>query len=463
MNIPARIVCLCVSFLVLGVATGGFAQSVAPADSDTVSPGFVRMPPVSLDSIISVTPDMTLVFPADATTSRGSVAASNDNASVTNNSNGSTGSAGEDNGEDNDRDHEIRGGKISGLDTVPTFAGAFASEGGPTLGTVYPFIMVGHNPLQGGTTHIPAKMTAVSLQLLNKDGTVNLNVPFGPFEDLTEDSPNFLRTPYTSSEERTQFADAVQRAEFFNAMDEDWHTDLKPEYVDRITLRIPQFVNVRFPNGTIKPIQAYYIKTAPNGKQFYEVLDLLFNSLNFQAEVGEIVNNNFSTQAINFTVYPDTYLFSIDTNGDVAGCCVLGYHTYIFRTGATPQPRWLAIYASWISPGIFRGGLQDVTGLSHEISETLNDPFINNLVPRWHFPGLTACQGNLETGDPVEVLANTTVSIQTREGHEIFTYHPQTEALLQWFQEGTTSDALHGAFSYPNEAALPHSAVPCIR
>jgi hypothetical protein len=33
------------------------------------------------------------------------------------------------------------------------------------------------------------------------------------------------------------------------------------------------------------------------------------------------------------------------------------------------------------------------------------------------------------------------------------TYHPQNEALLQWF-EGKPSDALDGAYSYPNESVL---------
>jgi len=45
--------------------------------------------------------------------------------------------------------------------------------------------------------------------------------------------------------------------------------------------------------------------------------------------------------------------------------------------------------------------------------------------------------------------------------NQTFLYHPQTEALLQWFEMGTTSNAIDGAFSYPNTAALTHSAVPC--
>jgi hypothetical protein len=53
------------------------------------------------------------------------------------------------------------GGTIAGLDTIPTFSGAFAAQNGPTaddffpLGNVFPFIMVGNEPLVGGTTTIP--------------------------------------------------------------------------------------------------------------------------------------------------------------------------------------------------------------------------------------------------------------------------------------------------------------------
>lgn len=106
-----------------------------------------------------------------------------------------------------------------------------------------------------------------------------------------------------------------------------------------------------------------------------------------------------------------------------------------------------------------------MTALSHETSQAFNDPFINTRVPTWQFPGVPAnakvCPGNLETGDPVEVLPNATVSIFLRERREMFKYHPQTEALLQWLEMGATSNALNGAFSFPNEAALPHSALPC--
>jgi hypothetical protein len=418
--------------------------------------GYTRMPPAPLDSAQTLSAAPLLVFPAGADTSKGSFSA-DANAAGSGPGAGAAALAGS--------ASSPIGGVITGLDTVPTFAGAFAGQAGPSLGVVFPFIMVGNDPRVGGTTRIPTKITEVSLRLLYPDGSLRATMPFAPFEDLTEDSPNFEEANYTSGR-HIQFGDAVQRAEFFKSMDEDWHTVLgEPSIVNRVTFTIPRFVNVQFPDGSIKAVQAYYFGHAPNGDPFVELLDLLFNFLNNGQVVNDIVGGNFTTDALNINMYPNTYLFSINSQGQFASCCVLGFHTYYLERGVTPQPRWLFNFVSWISPGLFGAGFQDVTALSHEISETLNDPFVNTRTPVWQFPGQPAnskfCQGNLETGDPVEVLPNATVDIKLRERNEVFHYHPQTEALLQWFEMGAKSDAIGGAFSYPNTAALPHSALPC--
>jgi hypothetical protein len=356
------------------------------------------------------------------------------------------------------------GGNIIGLETVPTFSGAFIGLAGPSLGKFFPYTMMGNHPSAGEETIIPTKITEVSLSLLNADGTLNIDVPFAPFERRVLNSPNFEEASYTSGH-RLQFADAVQRAEFFNVMGEEWHTTLRPRVVNKVTFTIPRFVNVRFPDGSVKPVQAYRLGTGADGRPFVLMLDLLFNALNTNQVVTDIVAKNFTTNALNTNLYPNTFLFSIDTQGQPAGCCVLGFHTYFFQTGVFPQPRWIFQYASWISPGIFGGGFQDVTALSHEISEAFNDPFVNNATPSWQFPGVPAtakiCQGNLETGDPVEGLPNPTFPVVIRENGRSFRYHPQTEALLQWFTMGPTSNAIDGAFSYPDTTALPQSALPC--
>jgi len=192
------------------------------------------------------------------------------------------------------------------------------------------------------------------------------------------------------------------------------------------------------------------------------MLDLLFNLLDFNQAVNDINGGNFTTDAVNYHAYPNTFLFSlIDEQGDLT-CCVLGFHEYIFDPTTNPESRWIYAFASWISLGTFGTRFQDVTGLSHETSEALNDPFGNNIVPTWQFPNSPGvCLATLETGDPVGVLPVATVPIVIKEKNEVFQYHPQTEALLQWFEIGNPSNAIGGAFSYPNTAALPQAATPC--
>lgn len=461
-----RFFLLCLSVLILfGLVAGGFGQSSNPNNVKitNISPGYVRMPAININNVQLPSSSIRLVVPAGAKSTRGlfvndanspGTHSARNRAAVQN-----AGRAG--NG----------GLQIFGMDSVPTFTGAFVSPNPSILDPIpnglFPFIMIGNDPTRGGTTVIPAKMTAVSLQLLKPNGGVFANVPFGPFEDRTEDSPNFRDANYTVG--RTQFGDAIQRAEFFNHMDESWHTLLRPRFVNHVTIQIPATVQVQIGNNAPVTAVAYVTEPAPDGSTVVFLLDLLFNFLDSNLAIDDIIAGNFTTDAMNYHVYPNTFLFSLNLADPTqpGPCCVLGFHEYFFDPTATPQPRWIYSFASWISPNIPGfGDFQDVTALSHETSEAMNDPFGNTIVPTWQFPGVPAndnvdCQANLETGDPVEVLSPATVPIVTRERHEVFTYHPQTEALLQWFEMGATSDAIGEAFSYPNTAILPHSAIPC--
>lgn len=414
------------------------------------------MLPVSLNSIRTVSSSPILVYPSGATTSKGHIVFDQNGASV-------SGHLAKANAASSANSAVIGNGNLFGLDTVTTFEGAFAATGGPSMGQVFPYIMMGNNPLLGGETDIPAKITTVSLQLLNANGSVNQVVSYNPFEDITLDSPVFQNALYGDG--RSQFTDAIQRAEFFNTMKPNWHTELDPAVVDRVTIPVPRFVYVQLPDDTIKQVQNYHVGTAPNGDTFVELLDLFFSNISFNAAVNDINGGNYTTDAFNMQFYPNTFLFSIDSSGNPASCCVLGFHDYIYDPTVAPEPRWIFLFSSWISPGLFGPGFQDVTALSHEVTEAFNDPFVDTAVPAWQFPNVPAnaqvCQGNLETGDLVEVLPDATVAIPLRETGKIFTFHPQTEALLQWFSQGPVSNAIDGAFSYPNENALPHSALPC--
>jgi hypothetical protein len=156
-------------------------------------------------------------------------------------------------------------------------------------------------------------------------------------------------------------------------------------------------------------------------------------------------------------LFPNTFLFF---NGDPNQCCVLGFHTYDVEPGGPMngfrEKRYVMDYSSWISPGIFGGNaFVDVTALSHELSEAFNDPFVNNATPWWLAPNGN-CQNNLETGDVIEGLPNATIPITTNG----VTYHPQNEALIQWFADVTPSNAINGAYSYPDTGVLTTASTP---
>jgi hypothetical protein len=334
------------------------------------------------------------------------------------------------------------------LITVPNYEVSFVSRG-----RTWHLSMVGTTPEGGVSTNIPAHIVAVSLKLQNADLVSYTTVPIASFETPTLNSPNFQASNYSSGPS-IQFGDAIQRAEFFHKMKAGWHTNLRPvAIVHSLTITVPRFTTINM-NGFNTQVQTYFTSQASDGRTATFLLDQFFNQQIFNVVANEINAGRFTTNALNIALLPNTFLFSADNAGGVGSCCVLGFHTFFTDSGTPKESRWLFAFASWISPGVF-SGFQDVTALSHEISEALNDPFVDNLVPAWQFPAEPGtCQDNLETGDPVEVLSNPMFPVHVAGT----TYHPQTEALLQWFEQKSTSTAINNAYSYPNTKTLTHGA-----
>lgn len=333
--------------------------------------------------------------------------------------------------------------------SVPNFQGSFGSRG-----KTWHFTMIGAPPSGGAAINVPAKIVAVSLKLQNADLVTFTSVSVAGFKTPALNSPNFQLATYSSGK-GIQFADAVQRAEFFHTMKLSWHTSLKPvSIVQSLTITVPRFTTITL-NGKKTKVRTYFTSKSNDGHTVVLLLDQFFNQNIFNLVVNEINAGRFTTGALNIALFPNTYLYSVNSSGGVGPCCTLGFHTFFTDNGTPTESRWVFAFASYMSPNVFGGGFRDVTALSHEISEAVDDPFVNNLVPAWQFPGESGtCQNDLEVGDPVEVLANAVfpVTIGTK------TYHPQTEALLQWFEQKSTSNAISGSFSYPNTKALTKSA-----
>jgi hypothetical protein len=264
-------------------------------------------------------------------------------------------------------------------------------------------------------------------------------------------SPVFQNYTYTSSSTPTQFSDAVQRAQYWNSAKPNWHTVLAPSVktTRTITLIAGTYVFALNSDGSCCLAVLVDADTFTNAL-FPATVDDVTTPIGAAKNAGEITTKDIST-----FLFPNTFLYVGDT------CCILGFHTYYYEPGTVSngnvEKRYVLNYFSWVSPGVFRiqpQAWQDITVLSHEIAEAYNDPFvasdgIHNMTPWWAAPNGN-CQNTLETGDVIEGLPNAMFPI-TMNG---YTYHPQNEALLQWFQYKAISDAIGNAFSYPDTTIL---------
>jgi hypothetical protein len=354
----------------------------------------------------------------------------------------------------------------TGIDSVRTFTGEFQVSGFDAQGNPrrrWFFTMAGGSPDSGGTTSFNASIVPVSLDLLDYDGAVRvvdghrLHYSVRPFVNAVVNSPLFQKSDYTSSDTPTQFADAVQRAEFYNQMQTDWHTLLKP------TLKTERMLSV--PRG------AYYFALNPDGSCCAFVLaDInVFSKLLFPAATNDTATlvgaaehaGDITTADISTFLFPNTYLY---LDGNPNHCCVLGFHTYDSEPGDAGngfrEKRYVFNYSSWISAGLFAPGFEDITALSHELTESLNDPFVGSDgvhgVTPWWLSQNGNCQNDMEVGDVIEGLSDATIAIRTNGR----IYHPQNEALLPWFEFQSPSSALGGAYSYPNQNVLTALSPP---
>ena len=348
---------------------------------------------------------------------------------------------------------------ITGVDTITNFNGSFNTDGYDSAGNLqhqWYYNMAGQSPDGGKTTVFNAPIIPVSIELLDASGNQRFVNGQPLFSDVTKfvqpvlDSPVFQPFTYTSSGIPTQYTDAVQRAEFHHGNSDKWHTLMSPVVRSGYTMKLP-FGSYHFalnPDGTccafiLADYNTFANKLIPPSTP--DSSTVIGNA----ETTGEMTTKDITT-----TLFPNVFLYE----GSTANCCVLGFHTIDVEAGDASNgnlQRWYVLnYSSWISPGLFGAGFEDVTALSHELSETFNDPLvaadgIHNITPWWLSPNGN-CQNNLEVGDVIEGLPNATFPI-TMNG---FTYHPQNEALLPWFEFKQPSNAIDHAYSYPDEPTL---------
>jgi hypothetical protein len=318
--------------------------------------------------------------------------------------------------------------------SVPHFSGSFESQG-----KAYPFTMVGAKPQSNGTVEVPVQIIPISLffeEFVDENGRpIVLDV--GPAVTRVQASPNFRNSQYATG--TTQFADAIQRAQFYGIAGKEWHTLLAgPEILKPLRIAVPR--------GDAK------VYRNPSTGVLYAIVDTDF----FLSQLNTMIQMaNLAPDALAIALTSNVFL---SPQKDIKKCCVLGFHTS-FDVGELAQIKYVQtfIWASWVDQGILGAGLADVTPMSHEISEWMNNPFGSNAVPAWQVPNTSGCQSNLETGDPLALMPNAGYPVLI----DGFTYHPQNQVLMQWFKRGSTSDAFEGAFSFPDQSLMTGASQAC--
>jgi len=117
-----------------------------------------------------------------------------------------------------------------------------------------------------------------------------------------------------------------------------------------------------------------------------------------QGEAGQILAN-VASQGVGPTDLP-IFIFNsvVMYIGSTSNCCVFGYHNAFFTGGGT-GPLQTYLISDWDTTGDFGG---DISTMSREIGEWMDDPLGTNPTPAWGGVGqVSGCQNKLEVADPL--------------------------------------------------------------
>jgi hypothetical protein len=309
----------------------------------------------------------------------------------------------------------------------------------PLNGASYTGYMVGSSPFlrEARTTTIPVTLVPFIVQFTNT--STGFTTTFDPSTapdagctagqtamSLVENSPIFQSRPWTLNGVDvgvTQYLDAFQRSNFWQSVGNTgnvWHTLLTYTVGEPLTL----------PLGYSSPTLAAEVRVGastscsnPSGSGstdaagYQGIVD--FNVLE-SAMTGYIASHRITPGE-----FPVFILYNVmySQNGAIY---LGGYHF-----SETPYPQALASLGQTFAMANFRTVLApfDVSILSHEIGEWLNDPGGVNPVPAWGNIGeITGCKQALEVGDPL-----TQTDLPSITGPNGFAYHLQELADFSWF------------------------------
>jgi hypothetical protein len=310
----------------------------------------------------------------------------------------------------------------------------------PLNGVSYTGYMVGTSPFLRGarTTTIPVILVPFIVEFTNT--TTGFTTTFDPSTapdaactagqtalSLVENSPVFQSRPWTLNGVDvgvTQYVDAFQRSNFWQYVrntGNEWHTLLAYTVGEPLTLPVSYSSPTPAAEVRVGATTACTNSTgagSTNGAGYLGFVDV---DVLEAAMIDYIVLHNITPDQ-----FPIFVLYNVGYSQN--GLLYLGG----FHFSEAPYPEALTSPGQTFAMANFRtSGSEpfDVSILSHEVAEWMNDPGGFNAVPAWGNIGeVTGCKQNLEVGDPL-----TQTDLPPIAGPDGFAWHLQELADFSWF------------------------------
>lgn len=325
-------------------------------------------------------------------------------------------------------DNAAKQGKV--LDAAAA-AAANITHWGSTIswgGHNYQFTMLGRNPAGGSsTTVIPVYVIPVKITL--PDGSVwdpaAVQVTKGVNAiGATVNSPIFANTTWMNGSVNlgnTQYTDAFQRGSWWKYVSTtapDYHILFQPVVQPEVDWQVPAGYGVQTPGSA-------------NGGN---MADIDINWFDAQQQ-SYIASAGLPGSGIPFFLTYNTCEGQSDGTTE-SNCFAGAYHS---ATG--PNLNHPYLNAPW------EGFVPDLYILSHELGETLGDPFLFNNSPCLADP-------NMETGDPVEPFA-------FKVRYAGFVYHLEDLVFFDWFAgQFPAPTSVNQRYTYMGSYIYPCSYTP---
>ncbi len=331
----------------------------------------------------------------------------------------------------------------------------------PIDGNTYTGAVVGGNPFNRGARTTNLQIVLVPLRLA-LTGTPRNFDPTSPDTGclggstaftLTQQSPLFNTVPnFTMNGVNmgtVTYPDAIQRAQFWSAV-----SSVSPAYHLGMNVTVAPVQTITTANDTAGNAGSYSFSgdcstnsPSQDNPARWAAIDINYLDGQLISIVGSLglTANQFPLFVIYKTIITEGPPGNLNGN-----CCILGYHSTTDLVPANAPGQTYGIGSYFPPVNIFggaAGGVVDISALSHEVMEWINDPSGVNLTPEWgnigqvggctvsgstHTPG----QNNFEVGDPLSGSFQAAISMPNG-----VTYHPQEEAFFSWFFGGSSYGA----------------------